>query len=95
MTARALQAIVPRYKPTRSKEERTMEPMLMPAYDLYADEGVDQEELLVHDWRREQLHRLGLPGILAETFADLVDWHALARLVERGCPVGLALEIVR
>jgi hypothetical protein len=73
-----------------------MEPMLMPAYDLYdAGDDVDQEELLVHEWRREQLHRLGLPGILAEAFADLVDWHVLARLVERGCPVGLALEIVR
>jgi hypothetical protein len=84
MTARGLKAIVPQYKPTSSKEERTMEPMLMPAYDLYdSGEDVDQEELLVHEWRREQLHRLGLPGILAETFADLVDWHALARLVER------------
>jgi len=28
-------------------------------------------------------------------YADLVDWHALAELVERGCSPGLALEIVR
>jgi len=36
-----------------------------------------------------------LPRSLAERFADLVDWHALAELVERGCPAELALEIVR
>lgn len=53
------------------------------------------EELVVHDWRTEQLLRLGLPRTLAETFADLVDWHALAELVERGCSPRLALEIVR
>jgi hypothetical protein len=41
------------------------------------------------------LRRLGLPYILAETFADLVDWHAVADLVERGCSLSLALEIVR
>ena len=53
------------------------------------------EELLVHAWRTEQLGRLGLSRILAETFADLIDWHALADLVERGCSPELALEIVR
>ena len=46
-------------------------------------------------WRAEQLLRLGLPRTLAETFADLVDWHAFADLVERGCSPLLALEIVR
>jgi hypothetical protein len=71
-----------------------MEPMLMPAYDV-DDQVEDDEELLVHKWRTEQLRRLGLSGILAETFADLVDWHALATLVERGCSPQLALEIVR
>jgi len=71
-----------------------MEPMLMPAYQP-DDEDVGDEELLVHDWRTEQLRRLGLPGTLAETFADLVDWHALAGLVEQGCSPQLALEIVR
>jgi hypothetical protein len=71
-----------------------MEPMSMPAY-YFDDQVEDDEELLVHKWRTEQLRRLGLPGILAETFADLVDWHALAKLVERGCSPQLALEIVR
>lgn len=53
------------------------------------------ERLLVHAWRREQLRRLGLHRVIAEAFADQVDWHALADLVERGCPPELALDIVR
>ena len=73
-------------------EERTMEPILMPAADLDHD---TEEDLLVHAWRTEQLWRLGLPRVLAEAFADLVDWHALAKLIERGCSPELALEIVR
>ena len=60
--------------------------------DLESD---PDEELVVHEWRTEQLLRVGLPQSIAETFADLVDWHALADLVERGCPPRLALEIVR
>jgi hypothetical protein len=69
-----------------------MEPILMPADGL---DNEAEEELRVHVWRTEQLRRLGLPHILAETFADLVDWHALAELVERGCSPELALAIVR
>ena len=69
-----------------------MEPLLMPD-DLLDDP--DPDELLVHEWRTEQLLRLGVPRTLAETFADLVDWHAIADLVEGGCPPRLALEIVR
>ena len=69
-----------------------MEPILMPAADL--DHDTD-EDLLVHAWRTEQLRRVGLPHSVAETFADLVDWHALAKLIERGCSPELALEIVR
>ena len=57
--------------------------------------GVDEEELLVHEWRAEQLQRLGLHRIFAEAFADLVDWHELAELIARGCAPELALEIVR
>ena len=62
------------------------------------DEGRDQrenEELSVRAWRAEQLGRLGLAPIVAEIFADRVDWHALEGLVERGCPPALALDIVR
>jgi hypothetical protein len=74
------------------KERRTMEPILLADDDL--QDEVD-EDLLVHAWRTEQLRRLGLPHTLAETFADLVDWHAFAELVGRGCSPELALEIVR
>lgn len=62
--------------------------------DLEPNESND-EETLVHDWRATQLRRLGLPGLLAEVFAGLVDWHDVAALVERGCSAELALEIVR
>jgi hypothetical protein len=72
-----------------------MEPMLTPPFGLDDLEDEPAEELLVHAWRSEQLMRLGLPSTLAVTFADLVDWHAIAELVERGCPPRLALEIVR
>jgi hypothetical protein len=68
-----------------------MEPILTNPSDL--DSGPD-EDLLVHAWRSEQLGRLGLPRTIAEMFADLVDWHALAELVERGCSPELALDIV-
>ena len=53
------------------------------------------EELQVHEWRTAQLHRLGLPSLLAETLAGRVDWHDVAALVRRGCPPLLAVEIVR
>ena len=53
------------------------------------------EALRVRAWRAEQLRGLGLSRALAYTFADLVDWHALAALTERGCPPEVALEIIR
>ena len=56
---------------------------------------IEHEELLVHNWRVTQLTRLGIPGSVAETYADRIDWHEVARLVRRGCPPRLALRIVR
>jgi hypothetical protein len=53
------------------------------------------EARLVHAWRSEQLRSLGLPFVLADAFADVIDWRELSALIERGCPVGLALAIVR
>jgi hypothetical protein len=70
-----------------------MEPILISDAELVED-AID-EELLIHAWRAEQLHRLGLSRALAETFAGLVDWHEIAALVGRGCPPELALEIAR
>lgn len=56
--------------------------------------AIDHDELLVHNWRVSQLTRLGIPGPLAETYADRIDWHQVARLVRRGCPARIALRIV-
>ena len=53
------------------------------------------DEMLVHNGRVSQLTRLGISGPLAEVYADRIDWHQVARLVQRGCPPGLALRIVR
>jgi hypothetical protein len=58
-----------------------------------SQQAMDREQRLVHDWRVSQLARLGVPRPLAEVYADRVDWHQLARLVQRGCPPRLALRI--
>ena len=58
-------------------------------------EAIDQDDLLVHEWRVTQLARLGIPWSLAQAVADHVDWHQVAKLVRRGCPPRLALQIVR
>jgi hypothetical protein len=57
-------------------------------------EAIDRHDQ-VHEWRVWQLSRLGIPWSLAQTVADQVDWHQVARLVQRGCPPRLALSIVR
>ena len=58
-----------------------------------AHETIRHDDRLVHDWRAAQLTRLGLPELLAELYADTVDWHQIARLVQRGCPALLAIRI--
>jgi hypothetical protein len=59
-------------------------------------EAIDDDDLLVHEWRVAQLTRLGIPWWLAQSAAaDHVDWHQVAELVHRGCPPQLALQIVR
>ena len=58
-------------------------------------ERIGHDDLLVHNWRVSQLTRLGIPGSLAEIYADRIDWHQVAGLVQRGCPPRLALRIVR
>ena len=54
-----------------------------------------RDNRLVHNWRVSQLPRLGVPWGLAEIYADRIDWHQVARLVQHGCPPRLALRIVR
>jgi hypothetical protein len=69
-----------------------MEPTVITGVDL---DEVEYEDVLIHEWRAEQLRRLGVPRTLADTFAQLVDWHEVANLVERGCAPRIALRIVR
>jgi hypothetical protein len=57
--------------------------------------AIGHGDALVHNWRVSQLTRLGVPEPLAEIYADRIDWHQVARLVQRGCPARLALRIVR
>jgi predicted component of type VI protein secretion system len=54
-----------------------------------------EEEARTYAWRVEQLAGLGLSHVIASAVASFVDWHEIARLVERGCSPELALEIVR
>jgi hypothetical protein len=74
-------------------EVRTVQRILISDAELVED--TTDEELLIQAWRAEQLRRLGLSRVLAETFAALVDWHTIAALVARGCSPELALEIAR
>jgi len=60
---------------------------------MMTSEAAHDEELLVHDWRVDRLTRLGVPVSLAQVYADRLDWHQVARLVQRGCPPRLALRI--
>ena len=57
-------------------------------------EAAGHDELPVHTWRVARLTRLGIPELLAEIHADHLDWHQIARLVQRGCPPQLALRIL-
>jgi hypothetical protein len=56
-------------------------------------EAIAQADLLVHKWRVSQLARLGIPRPLAEAYADRLDWHEIAHLVQHGCPARLAIRI--
>jgi hypothetical protein len=58
-------------------------------------EAVDHDDLLVHEWRVTQLTQLGIPWSVVQAAADHVDRHQVAKLVRRGCPPRLALQIVR
>jgi hypothetical protein len=57
-------------------------------------EKVDLRAGAVHAWRVSQLVRLGLALPVAEAVADRVDWHDVAKLVQRGCPAALAVSIL-
>jgi hypothetical protein len=93
MPERLGSAIVRRVEQTSIRNGGVMESIAISHVDP-VEETAD-EEARVHAWRVEQLQRLGLQRILAEAFAERVDWHELAKLVARGCTPDLALEIAR
>jgi hypothetical protein len=66
-----------------------------PTLTVSGHEAVDRDELLVQEWRVRQLRHLGIPGLLAVGATSRVDWHDIARLVQRGSPPLLALRIER
>jgi len=49
-------------------------------------QAIDHDDLPVHSWRVTRLTRPGIPALLAGTHADHLDWHQIARLVQRGSP---------
>jgi hypothetical protein len=55
----------------------------------------ESEDVRVYAWRVEQLAKLGLSTVIAYAVANFVDWHEVARLVQKGCPPELALDIAR
>ena len=61
---------------------------------IASHETVQHREPAVHSWRVERLTGLGVPHALAEAYADRLDWHQVARLVQHGCTPRLALRIV-
>jgi hypothetical protein len=71
-----------------------MEPDTTAIHEL---DETSQEMRRLRGWRVEQLRNLGVPFVLADFFAnrpDRLDWHALADLIDRGCPLSVALEIL-
>jgi hypothetical protein len=83
----------PSHRGAKVEEEQTLE---QPVEQTTADDQFEwvDEEILVHEWRAEQLQRLGLSRLLAEGFAGRVDWHDFAGLVADGCSPELALDIL-
>jgi hypothetical protein len=67
--------------------EMMLEPTPMPQIELVEPEARNDEEVLVHEWRIEQLRSLGLTAALAETFAGVIDWHD-RRASRPGLPAG-------
>jgi hypothetical protein len=81
----------PRAARTRTRKESIVDELA--EIEVEAEES--EEDARVYAWRVEQLSGLGLSHVIASAVAWCVDWHEIARLVERGCSPELALEIVR
>jgi hypothetical protein len=61
-----------------------------------AEDVYDQEQVVVLEWRVETLRRAGFDAASALDLALCrhVDLHSAVCLVERGCPVDTALQIL-
>jgi hypothetical protein len=85
----------------RSRDQQSKESIVEDLWSVEVDEPesvefpASDEDERVSAWRVERLSDLGLSNIVASAIAPFVDWHEIARLVERGCSPELALEIVR
>ena len=55
---------------------------------MTTDQAVGSEELLVHNWRVDRLTGLGIPGSLAEVYAERLDWHQVAGWCSAAAPRG-------
>jgi hypothetical protein len=69
--------------------------MMEGAETIPRHEAIGSDDCVVRDWRIAQLKRLEIPEPVAHAAAAHVDWHDIARLVQRGCPPLLGLRIVR
>jgi hypothetical protein len=83
----------PRAATTQTQKESIVDELAQIEVEVEVDES--EEDACVYAWRVEQLSGLGLSQMIASAVASFVDWHEVARLVERGCSPELALEIVR
>jgi hypothetical protein len=55
----------------------------------------EREPVRVRAWRAEQLQRLGISNVIASAAANVVDWHEVDCLIQKGCSPELALHIAR
>src|SRR3954454_11828503 len=87
-----------RRPPRRSSDTsntKAKETIVEELVEIEVEAGESEEDALIYAWRVERLSELGLSYVSASLVASFVDWHEIARLVERGCSPELALEIVR
>lgn len=55
-----------------------------------------EEEERINSWRIERFRELGYTETAAQLAASLkLDPHEVKALIDRGCPLGTALQIVR
>jgi predicted component of type VI protein secretion system len=63
--------------------------------DRVDEQRVSDEELRVVEWHTERLVELGVTDNADLNDLAAVDWHALERLIAAGCPLPVAVDILR